>query len=190
MSHQSDVDPVSGAWVSLHPDHKHDQRLASGIAQVLLGFGAKSVSDFGAGDGYYADTFSRMFDTYAFDGNPYAEGNSGGLVKTMDLSLPADLPPVDWVVTLEVGEHIPPDREGVFLGNVCRSSRVGVILSWAVPGQGGTGHVNERPNQYIIDFMGREGFDYHENESMWLRTEARLPWFKHTIMVFSRRTLR
>ena len=57
----------------------------------------------------------------------------------------------DAVLSLEVGEHIPEDYEDIYLENLDRHADKIIILSWAVPEQGGFGHVNERDNGYIAD---------------------------------------
>ena len=41
------------------------------------------------------------------------------------------------VMSLEVGEHIPADYEAIFLDNLARHAKEGVLLSWARPNQGG-----------------------------------------------------
>ena len=51
---------------------------------------------------------------------------SPGLCSQLDLSEPQRLPVADWVLSLEVGEHIPRAREGVFLRNVASPAMDGV----------------------------------------------------------------
>jgi hypothetical protein len=50
----------------------------------------------------------------------------------------------------QVGEHIPAAAMDAFLGNLLRHARRGLVLSWAVPGQGGHFHINELPNQAVV----------------------------------------
>jgi len=65
----------------------------------------------------------------------YSEKTSEGRVSYLDLTLPQyGLPLYDWVISLEVAEHIPAESEAVFLDNIVRHAREGVVLSWAVPG--------------------------------------------------------
>jgi hypothetical protein len=52
-----------------------------------------------------------------------------------------------------VAEHIPPEYESIFIENLISCNRKGIILSWAIPGQGGHGHFNEKPNDYVIDLI-------------------------------------
>lgn len=50
----------------------------------------------------------------------------------------------DWVLSLEVAEHLPRSMEPVFVFNLDRHAKEGVVLSWARKGQGGSHHVNEQ----------------------------------------------
>jgi len=106
----------------------------------------------------------------------------------MDLSIPNYLEmKYDWVMSLEVGEHIPAKYESIFLGNVFRHAKEGVVLSWAVPGQDGHHHVNNHDNNYVIERLEEHGFAYDAVAAQGLRDVSTLPWFKNTLMVFRRR---
>ena len=94
-------------------------------------------------------------------------------------------------MTLEVAEHIPADFEEIFLDNVIRHARSGIILSWAVPGQGGYHHVNLRSNDYVIAKMDSLCFAHDLTNSTRLRQLATFGWFKNNVNVFHRKqTLR
>ena len=90
-----------------------------------------------------ANATCRAYDSR---GAPDASRASGGFVRACDVTEPlwATLPVADWVMSLEVAEHIPRAKEAGYLRNLHRLSCLGLIVSWATPGQGGTGHVNER----------------------------------------------
>jgi 2-polyprenyl-3-methyl-5-hydroxy-6-metoxy-1,4-benzoquinol methylase len=63
----------------------------------------------------------------------------------MDLSIPQyGILQYDWIISLEVAEHIPEIYEAVYLDNIFRHAKEGIILSWAVPGQGGLSHINNK----------------------------------------------
>ncbi|GAG70596.1 unnamed protein product, partial [marine sediment metagenome] len=91
-----------------------------------------------------------------------------------------------FVLCLEVGEHIPAQHEQVFLDNVAEFTSKDLIFSWAVPGQGGKGHFNEQPNDYIISELLSRGLIYDEGASEKLRKFTSLKWFKQTVMIFSK----
>ena len=94
----------------------------------------------------------------------------------------------DWVVSLEVLEHVPGHRESIVVDNILKLTQNGIILSWAIPRQGGVSHINEKPNEYVLDlFVNKLGFKYCKTTSDHLRSTAQLPWFKNTIFVFTKR---
>lgn len=108
-------------------------------------------------------------------------------VLAHDLCVPLELPDsYDLVMCLEVGEHIPINFEGCLLDTIARCSSGCVLLSWAIEGQKGPGHINCRSNDYIIDQMKRRDFMYDPVTSNGLRECASLPWFKNTLMYFTR----
>lgn len=92
----------------------------------------------------------------------------------------------DLVLCLEVGEHIPEKHEQVFIDNICEFTIKDLILSWAIPGQGGAGHFNERPNLYVMKEFAKRGFAFDKSSSMKLRSAASFRWFRNTIMKFER----
>ena len=125
-------------------------------------------------------------DVLAFDGTANIANLTEGLVSYRDLSTALTEKPRDWVVSLEVGEHIKKEFEDTFLSNVALHAERGVILSWAVPGQGGSGHVNEQSNEHIRDKMHSLGFTALEELTADLRATAELSWLKQTLMAFAK----
>lgn len=85
-----------------------------------------------------------------------------------------------------MGEHIPAQWEDIYLTNLTRNAVRYVLLSWAIEGQTGDGHVNCRPNSYIINKMKEQGFAVNTPVSNYLRKYADSWWLKHTIMLFER----
>jgi len=167
-----------GYWIG-KAEHKYDKRLAKAIIRFAKKNNVHTVADIGCGDGSYTDAFNKAGISCAgYDGNPMSPG------KTVDLAWPVDMGVHDMVVSLEVGEHIPRHFESVFINNIIDSTRRFIILSWAVEGQGGVGHINCRNNDFIIDKLTNKGFTYKRKSSIILRYCARLEWFKKTIMVY------
>ena len=121
----------------------------------------------------------------AYDGAPNTEETTKGVVRYVDLTLPQFwLPRSDWVLCLEVVEHIPPAYESVVLDNVFRPALDGIVLSWASPTQAGFLHVNPRESQYVADTIEARGFRLDENATMWLRRVATLPWLQNNTIVY------
>ena len=130
----------------------------------------------------------KLKDYEAYDGAPFAETTSEGRVKFLDLTLHQyGLPLYDWVISLEVAEHIPQQYEDTFIDNIVRHAREGVVLSWAVPGQGGYSHVNNRSFQYVKGLLEVLGFKHDPEESEKLKRMATLPWLKTNTNVYRRR---
>lgn len=167
--------------------HIHDRSLSNALTQYLLENNTTTVVDFGCGLGDYARAFkSASIKVEAYDGNPNTETISQGTGKVLDLSKAFYLKKkFDAVVCLEVGEHIPAEFETLFLDNICKHVRKTLIISWAVEGQGGSGHVNCKNNDYIIAQLKDRGFKYNAKASQALRNSAtNASWFSNTLLVF------
>ena len=81
---------------------------------------------------------------------------TGGLVGWADLSEPLQLGAADWVLCLEVAEHIPSHLEPALLANIDEHATDGVLLSWS--NMMGNGHVNVREPAYVRYRMSGLGF--------------------------------
>lgn len=199
----SSFDPETGIWLVADkdsPEHVFDERLALAITFLMemnnyrlpndkMGY---SILDLGCGLGHYVDFFRQsQYVASGYDGNPntlHLTNGRGGRFGILDLSKPITTElNASLVLSLEVGEHIPAQFEEVFLDNVTITARDVVILSWAIPEQGGLGHVNCRPNEYIIAKVEERGFTHVPELSAFLRYYASLSWFRNTLMVFKRK---
>ena len=110
-------------------------------------------------------------------------------VNFLDLTVPQYwLPVYDWVVSLEVLEHIPAAYEQIALDNVARVAREGVVLSWARPGQEGFHHVNNRPLEHVERAMVERNFRRDATASERLRgaVAARFKNLRRNINVYRR----
>jgi hypothetical protein len=162
------------------PNHKFDV----GLANALTDFFRNSyVVDLGCGEGKYVQKFnlSSSINANGYDGNPNTDNIP--FCKTADLTEPLKIKlPADYILCLEVGEHIPKEHTAQLIDNIKSNSIKGIVISWAIPGQGGDGHVNELPNDEIKAMFAE--YEYDEKTSQHLRNSADLWWFKNTIMVF------
>jgi len=183
----SKFDPATGIWnVSGSDEHKFDHHVAFSVANLLKEQGAQSIMDFGCGNGAYVTFLRDMgFSIQGCDGNLNTPQITGNTCSVQDLSKEFRWgTEFDWSMCLEVGEHIPKEHEQTFLDNLVAHTLNGLILSWALPGQGGCGHLNEQPNEYVIEQMLEKGFAFDEEESLKLRKTVRWWWFENTLMVF------
>jgi cyclopropane fatty-acyl-phospholipid synthase-like methyltransferase len=178
-----------GFWENpTNEGHAHDSRLAGAILKILRRRKCDTLVDFGCGTGDYARFFRKYgFVVEAYDGNPYTEELTGGIGSVKDLSQPFNLlKQFGCVMSLEVGEHIPAEFEQAFLDNLIKHVLDDgiIILSWAVPGQVGDGHVNCQSNDYIMQQMRQRGYYLEDTLTNQLRKAASLWWFKNSLMVF------
>ncbi|XP_067655280.1 uncharacterized protein [Haliotis asinina] len=168
--------------------HICDKRLAE---QLSIFFQNQRVASFGDGPGdykKYLDSTGRLLIYDAFDGAPYGPETSGGVVRFLDLTAPQyGLPVYDWIISLEVAEHIPSKYEAIYVDNIVRHAKTGIVLSWAVPGQGGLSHVNNRPLSYVQRVLSDKGFEPDMAASDVLQKQATLPWLKKNVYVYRRR---
>lgn len=185
----------NGAWChDSFKGHVYDNGIAQGILWLVRTAGIRTAIDFGCGPGWYTRLLLyNGVEIQGYDGNPNVETMSsyffsnGFYCQYVDLEdeLEAE-EPVELVMSLEVGEHIPKAKEQVFLDNLARNSSRYILLSWAVPGQNGEGHVNWRPNDYIISNMSRRGFNYSAVVSNHLRSLALNSRFRNSVMFFEK----
>ncbi|XP_060594619.1 uncharacterized protein LOC132748972 isoform X3 [Ruditapes philippinarum] len=185
----------TGGWcaqtsVENSGEHKTDTKLVPVLAKF---FQDKYVASFGDGPGRYKQLLSdsgllKGYDAY--DGAPFSEKTSEGRVMYLDLTLPQyGLPLYDWVMSLEVAEHIPKEYESIYLDNIARHAKEGIILSWAKPGQGGFSHVNTRPFEYVKAAFEKLGFEHDAQNSDMLKKAASLEWLQWNTNVYRRKDL-
>ena len=178
----------NGYWIGLESSsqHVHDPHLGVSLTTFFKTENANSVADFGCGMGKYVETFQKNdIDAIGFDGNPNTPELTNHRCKILDLSVPITFDePFDWVMSLEVGEHLHPEFEDIFMHNLHSNNKHGIVLSWAIKGQGGHGHFNEQNNDYIKSKICELGYLNDIKSENKLRKDSSLYWFKNTIMVF------
>ena len=179
----------NGYWEGLEADtqHVHDPNFANCLVTFFKNEGTTSIVDFGCGMGNYVRTFrDNGLNASGFDGNPNTPELTNNTCSVLDLSVPVQFEPFDWVMSLEVGEHLSQKFEDIFIQNLHNNNKRGIILSWAIKGQGGHGHFNEQDNDYIKSKICGLGYVNDIESENNMRNMSSLPWFKNTIMVFRR----
>jgi hypothetical protein len=160
-----------------------DEPLCEAIA--LFFQKSRKIVDLGCGDGSYTKyLISKGFDCKGYDGSPLTGQLTDNICGILDLSEKIDIGKYDLVLCLEVGEHIPVIYEQIFIDNICKASNQYIILSWAVEGQPGYGHVNCRNNDYVIDQMKKRNYSHILDNSQYFRGKSTFTWFKNTLMFF------
>ena len=104
-------------------------------------------------------------------------------------------PRPNWVMSIEVAEHVHRAGEARFVHNLASLPTVGVIMSWATPGQGGGGggakHVNCQWSSYVDCAMRLVGFEWDPGLASQLgrrRRNSTYPchWLSYNILAFRR----
>ena len=169
-------------------EHITDTELVKGLSNF---FKDKTVGSFGDGPGAYKREIEKLGEVKlydAYDGAPFCEETSEGRVKFLDLTVSQfGLPLYDWIISLEVAEHLPEQSEAIYLDNLARHCREGIVMSWAGPEQTGLAHINNRPRDYAIKVMEQHGFEHSKTASLQLRNTAQWQWLYDNINVFVRK---
>lgn len=165
------------------------------VAQLLeLLRPGHSLNDFGAGVGEYGHALFSVepgLRWFGYDGAGNVEAWTDGFVSWFDLTMPLSLPRTDWVMSLEVGEHIPSSSEHMVLRNIHAHNCRGIILSWASLNQIGFDHINNHRNEYVINQVTQLGYVYNQTLSSKFRHGQPVPGMKtyrwlRKVMVFNR----
>jgi len=151
-----------------------------------------SVLDVGCGRGSWLAAFRArgVDDVLGVDGawvTPESADIPPQALLHHDLTTPLDLGRrFDLVLSLEVAEHLPAEAASTVTRSIARHGDL-VAFSAAVPGQGGTHHVNEQwPSYWVGRFadLGFELFDFLR-PAIWEEPAIRW-WYRQNLLLFAR----
>ncbi|MEM3857983.1 MAG: methyltransferase domain-containing protein [Candidatus Micrarchaeaceae archaeon] len=161
-----------------------DYKLALFLTKYLKN---ETVADFGCGSGSYLKILKENnINVIGYDINPDTYEITEGLGYTLDLTQNINIPTFDWILSLNVGEHIEIEKEDIFINNIHKHNKKGVIISWATDKHKGLNHVNCHENKYIKDKFIQLGYINDIKDETMLRDKCSLSWFKETLMVFKK----
>jgi hypothetical protein len=102
-----------------------------------------------------------------------------------DLNRAIELPKkFDLAISLEVAEHLSPDRAEMFVRSLTNLADI-VLFSAAVPGQGGTKHVNEQWQDYWVEIFRKQGYTCFDFIRKKIWNDQSIPfWYKQNILLF------
>lgn len=189
----------TGFWdgEDAHLHHGYSKPLVNWIADFLKQYKDKPLYDFGCGIGQYLQQLQSagFINLTGFEGDPPKQKVFDN-IKKQDLTFPFTVPVKGNCIFLEVAEHIPQEFETVALNNIINACDGFLIMSWAVRGQGGHGHINCLNNDEAIERFTSKGMTYLEDATESVRAvidpiknsieECQLPWFKTTTLVFKK----
>lgn len=180
----------TGFWSGdkAHQHHVHCPVLADWLANYFADKN-KPLYDFGCGLGNYCLNFNKhgFTNVTGYEGDPPINKAFTNIVQ-QDLSKPFQVPVKGNVLFLEVAEHVPAQFEEQLVTNVVNACEENLILSWAIIGQDGFGHVNCKSNEYVINKFEALGFKHLEDKTKEVRSLdlSQAPWFYNTMFVFKR----
>ena len=123
----------------------------------------RSVVDVGCGMGTWLHAFAEcgLTDILGCDGNDVDRSLLAippPLFRRIDLRVDVSLDRrFDLALSLEVAEHLPESCAPGFVRSLTAAAP-SVLFSAAIPGQGGTGHLNEQWQDYWRDLFATHGF--------------------------------
>lgn len=193
-AHLEDQDPSLGYGDDFYA---HSANLARDAARTIVPLvvtltPTSSVIDVGCGVGIWLNAFVEA-------GIEEICGLDSPEVPLPMLKIPAEhfvgcdltAPPVlgrtfDLAVSLEVAEHLPPEAAAGFVAYLTSLAPV-VVFSAAIPGQGGTEHINEQWPGYWARLFAANGFEAHDvlRPVLW-NLEGIEPFYKQNIIVYAK----
>lgn len=152
----------------------------------------RTVVDFGCGSGaWLAEAEALGAAGLGLDG-PWVPQDAlviaADRFQEADLSKPIDLVrSFDLALCLEVAEHLPAKAAATLVGTLTRHAPA-ILFSAAIPGQGGTGHLNEAWPQVWCDLFAEAGFDGLDvlRQEIW-NDPLIEPWYRQNLLLFMRR---
>lgn len=189
---------ATGSWHRVANDplsYPEDPSFAGAVSHFLKKEGAASAIDVGSGSGDIARAVAANAGIYVLgvDGNPHTttgnlehfEGGGQAEFRRLDLiqPFPRDFQRFDWAMSFAVAEHVPFQYEHVFLGNLHRVSRAGLLLVWDDRSSTGTGHVNSRDESEVLRIFETLGYSLDTAASAEIRRNAQQRWYKLVLVL-------
>ncbi len=150
----------------------------------------QSVVDFGCGRGAWLRAFQEngVERLLGIEGAAIDDTHQlvdAGCIQRRDIAKPISLARAyDLAVCLEVAEHLAADAGPVLVRSLTDSAPL-VLFSAAIPGQGGTHHVNERWPFYWQELFDQQNFERLDPIRPRLRGLAEVKWwYRQNIFLF------
>jgi SAM-dependent methyltransferase len=171
-------------------------KTADGIlGQLSCHIAVRSVLDLGCGRGAWLAWWSAhgTKDVFGVDGSyvdleklhiPRANFLPFDLTQALSLGREFDL-----VQSVEVAEHLPAAVADQFIDNIVGHGRL-VMFSAAIPGQGGSQHINERPWEYWRDKFAARGFVLFDFLRPLVKDDTSLAfWYRHNVFLYAHNSI-
>ena len=167
---------------------------AAALAAALAN---SSVLDVGAGLGQYGAYLQEHAPSVQWTGVDGAENieqvthGRVAFADTTDGLRPAQRRAYDFVMSIELAEHVPREGEAALMHTLTAHVRRSIILSWAELGRDdGWHHTNCQSSQYTECAMGLVGFRRDNDLQQRLRASLELgnslPWLRGSLSTWTR----
>lgn len=179
-----------GIFKKEYQEHRKYNRMSKSLITHISEYFNKDypVYDFGCGNGEYLYELQKQgFTVFGYEGTPGINEISVIPITEHNLTIPLDKPKQTGnVMCIEVLEHIPKQYENVIVNTLIKHTKEKLVISWAVRGQSGVGHVNTQNSDYVIPLFESKGFLYNDEESRKWRYDASkdFPWFANSLYAF------
>ncbi len=145
--------------------------IGCGVGTWLRAANSLGIVDFDGYDGDYVDRGRLYIDVARFHAADLAEGFA--LDRQYDVAL-----------SLEVAEHLPSFKTDEFIGKLTDAAPI-IIFSAAIPGQGGTNHINERWQDEWRKSFSKRGYHAIDYLRPLIRGNSSVPWwYQQNIMLY------
>lgn len=150
----------------------------------------KVVCDWGCNYGNWLSECKKLgAEVHGFDGMPFTPHKAKILESEYTMADFEEEIPVrecDLAICVEVAEHLTKDRSDPLVDALTASAPV-VVFSGATPGQGGHGHINERPHSYWHAKFLRRGYLLHDCIRWCINDDPEMyPWYSKNVFVYSK----
>jgi SAM-dependent methyltransferase len=184
---------VDGPYTTEYFDEHLEGSIGSArvvLPLVLELISAESAVDVGCGAGAWLSVLVELGvnDVIGVDG-PYVDQTRllipGSQFRPHDLETDLELGRAfDLAISLEVAEHLPPERAAGFVAMLTGLAPV-VLFSAAVPGQGGEHHVNEQWQDFWADLFTSRGYQLVDalRHRLWTVADVE-PWYAQNALLF------
>ncbi len=156
----------------------NDSNLSANIilSEIFKTIECKSVIDIGCGTGMWLENVYKILKDNQLiltgvDGYQIKDLKKFNKAKYYFKNLEEDFifPKHDFLMCMEVAEHLSSNNAKSFVNNLCGIADV-ILFSAAVPGQGGLKHINERYANYWIDLFKKNDFVANDSfkKNIWM----------------------
>jgi len=202
MNNQGDGLPAGKGrthWTPREHTVQYGLNFNSGMAEYIVRYiNPSSVLEFGCGLGLYCYFLKNQLGierVYGIEPEPMGrvfDAPDGPVQLTIDIFTgehPKELcKAFDLVMSIEVAEHIPREKHDFLFDFLVAHASNFIVFSGARVGQGGVGHIAERPEQEWRDEFVSRGMEFQENMTKQIRAASNAKNVNHrkNVMIFKR----